>query len=156
MIRMVRLGFLMALAGSAAACEYGFGDGCVMGPCGGGGDRTPVDYVIGFPREKVDVSATTSDGGFVGRVRVGDSFSLVVVKGPPGGPVPSLADTVRSVAWAVSAPAVATLAGDGSGRGTFTATAPGSVRIIANGELARLWACEPNSCARVSEIEVAP
>ena len=156
MNRVVRLGFLMALAGSAAACDLGFGDACVLGPCGGRGDRTPVDYVIGFPREKVDVSTTTADGGYVGRVRVGDSFSLVLVKGSPGGPTPSPADTVRSVAWEVSAPAVAAVAGEASGRGIFTATAPGRVRIIANGELAMLWACESNSCARVSEIDVAP
>ena len=147
---------LLALAGAAVlgGCDLGpdFSDACIIGPCyssGGGGDG---DFIIGFPSGRVDRSNTTPDGGYLGRVAVGDTFTLHLVHGP--GPARPESDTVWVRRWTVTDGAVADIAGRPGGGGLFTARAPGRVQVSADGLAAQLWACQGQGCARVSEIVV--
>jgi hypothetical protein len=100
----------------------------------------------------VDRSTATPDGGYRGRVAVGDTFTLHLVHGP--GPARPESDTVRVGRWTVTDGAVADIAGRPDGGGLFTAHAPGRVQVGADGRDAQLWACRDQGCARITEIVV--
>jgi hypothetical protein len=146
---------LLALGCAAAVggCDLGpdFSDACIIGPCGGGGNAYEM-YAIGFPWGRVDRSTTTADGGYAGRLAVGDTFTVHLVLGR--GPTSADGDTVAVASWAVTDPAVASIFGRPGGGGLFTAKAPGTVRVNADGRPAQLWACEGGGCSRVGEIVV--
>lgn len=146
---------LLALSCAAAlgGCDLGpdFSDACIIGPCNGGGNAYDL-YAIGFPYGRVDRSTTTADGGYAGRLAVGDTFTLHLVLGR--GPLSVDGDTVAVGSWGVTDPAAAGISRRPGGGGFFTATAPGTVRVSADGRPAQLWACEGQGCSRVAEIVV--
>jgi hypothetical protein len=143
----------LACAAMVGGCDLGpdFSDACIIGPCGTGGNAYEL-YAIGFPYGRVDRSTTTADGGYVGRLAVGDTFTLHLVVGR--GPTSVDGDTVAVASWAVTDPAVAGISRRPSGAGFFTAKAAGTVRVSADGRPAQMWACEGQGCSRVGEIVV--
>ena len=159
MRRLASVGMALTLAATLGACDLDiFGDSCLSldGPCSDGGGRGQGQsvYAVGFPSARVDRSNTTPNGGYVGRVRVGDTFPLHLVFSPAlGSPTPT--DTIRVVTWESSDASVATVTSGTSGSGIFVARAAGTVQVSGNG-LNDLWACETNGCARVDRIEITP
>jgi hypothetical protein len=148
---------LLALALGACDMNYNFSSGCIMGPCGGGGYGALEDtYLTGFPEQKVDRSTTTGSGGYWGRIAVGDSLRLYVVRGPASSsPSSTPRDTIRQVNWAVSDSSVAAISAGPLGQGLLIGTGAGTVHVVANGLYYNLWACDDSACSRVSEIAVS-
>jgi len=147
---------LLALACAAAlgGCDLGpdFSDACIIGPCGTGGGNAYELYAIGFPYGRVDRSTTVAGGGYVGRLAVGDTFTLHLVLGRD--PTSTDGDTVAVASWAVSDPAAASISRRPGGGGFFTAKAPGTVVVSADGRPAQVWSCQGLGCSRVGEIVV--
>lgn len=147
---------LLALVCAAAlgGCDLGpdFSDACIIGPCNGGGGNDYDLYAIGFPHGRVDRSSTVADGGYAGRLAVGDTFTLHLVLGRD--PTSVDGDTVAVSRWEVTDSSVAGISRRPSGGGFFTAKAPGTVRVRADGNPAQVWACEGGGCSRIGEIVV--
>lgn len=148
---------LVALAGAAVlgGCDLDldlFDDACIIGPCYSGGGGGYETFVTGFPSGAVDRSTTTPDGGYRGRLTVGDTFTVQLVL--RRGPNPGETDTLRVERWTVTDTTVAGIAGRSWGAGLFTAKAPGAVGIRADGLPYPMWACEAGGCSRVGEILV--
>ncbi|HSR43302.1 MAG TPA: hypothetical protein VLL48_14035 [Longimicrobiales bacterium] len=110
--------------------------------------------IEGFPPELVDRSVPPSTQGYPGRVPAGDSFGLYVVQRTSHG----WTDTLRAVAWSTTDTTVARIESEPSGRGLFTAVAPGTVGVRAYGAAHQVWACpEGGICRRkVDRIAVVP
>lgn len=145
---------LALLAGACVSPD--FGSACIMGPCGGGYHLTHETYILGFPADRVDRSNThPGDGGYWGRVDVGDTVRFHLVRAPSDkSPTAEPPDTIRPVSWMVSDSTVADIASAPSGQGILVARSPGATRVLANDQHFVLWACEDGGCSRVSEIEV--
>ena len=150
---------LLALAGAAAlgGCDLDldlFDDACIIGPCYSGGSGGSYEtFVTGFPYGAVDRSTTTADGGYRGRLAVGDTFTVQLVL--RRGPNPGESDTLRVERWTVTDSTVASIVSRPWGAGLFTAKAPGTVGVVsADGRPYPLWACEAGGCSRVGEIVV--
>jgi hypothetical protein len=148
---------LLALALGACDMDHDFSSGCIMGPCGGRTYGTlETTYLTGFPEQKVDRSITTGTGGYWGRIAVGDSVQLYLVRVPAlSSPSSTPPDTIRQVTWAVSDSSVAAISAGPSGQGLPIGTGAGTVQVGANGIYYVLWACEDSGCSRVSEIAVS-
>ncbi len=156
MRRIASLLLPLAFAGALGACDLeitGFDGGCVISGCSTG--QTPPEHaysVLGFPDARVDRTGTTPDGGYRGRLAVGDSFTLHLVNGPRDSLASSLRDTIRFVEWEVTDSVAASITSGPGGAGVFRAKAPGAVRIAANRMFPALWACRGKGCSRVSEV----
>ena len=150
---------LLVVAGASAlgACDLDldlFGNTCInIDGCSSGQSGYDI-YIVGFPYDRVDRSTTTPDGAYQGRVAVGDTFTLQLVRkrGTSLTPV----DTIRVDRWEVTDSAVAGISSRPWGAGFFTAKAPGAVAVVADWRYTQLWACQGQGCSRVGQIVVTP
>lgn len=141
------VGAVAALAALSAACKIDTSTACLdaFGPCGPNGGQ--VYAVAGR------FAHTPSANGVT--LSVGDTATLYYVT-TWGNPQFS-ADTVRSVAWSVSNPSVATIASGPNGAGILVGAAPGRVAgLTANGNSQfTVWVCGAG-CSPIESIDVIP
>lgn len=116
-----------------------------------GSGPVSFDWITGFPYDKVGPDRPNGDGSW-GQLVPGDSVTLHVLFGvtPFSGP----ADTVRTVAWAVSDTGVARITDAAGGGGRLVAVAPGEFNVTANGFKYEMWTCFQNTCTRIGQIRV--
>ena len=177
MRRAALAGVALALAAVLGGCDLdlagvGSPGGSCFGGCGGGGFVVPmptktdtVYYVVGLPAGVVDRASGTrvvsnGDSTYTGTVRVGETFTLYLVRGPRAGdPVPF--DTARNVVWSIlgpNNPNTVQLTPGPRGEAILLAREPGAVDVLVNGTWPDLWACPGGGarCFRIHQLQVKP
>lgn len=154
----------------AALCVAGCkGPAISLGPmcfdgCGGGYYDGPIitTTIIGFPTSRVDTVGPRTIGGFYyGRLQVGDSLTLHVVRHVLSADPCAAPDTLRTVTWAAFDSTVLQPRDDTNGRGVVRAVASGESMIVATaptaGAATTIWTCNGTRSAHyVAMIKVDP
>jgi hypothetical protein len=147
MIGVLAVGAMLALAGCKSTGLTGL-NFCLDGCGGGGGYNTPFPMltIVGFPRARVDSTGPLTPGGYVyGRLAVGDSVTLYMVKHMSDVDPCASTDTLRTVSWYPSDTAVFHARSRADGGGVLRAMKAGQSAVMASagtdGTAASVYAC---------------
>lgn len=134
---------------SFAACnvpESSFGNSCFSLDFGCQNTRGAEFYVVGFPFDKVNAVSGVYE------MVPGDHATLYFISGSFG--LFGAVDTVRTVKWGVTDPAVARITAGQGGSGLLVAVAPGTFSVTIDGQGPWLWACAPTQCTNITSMRV--
>ena len=137
---------------------------CFMDTCSGPGYYGPLTMtsMIGFPSSRVDTVGPLPPGGnYYGRLQVGDSVALYLVKHDVRDDPCASRDTLRAVTWSTADSVVLQARPDSNGRGVVRAVANGESMIVAaapvTGATTNLWSCQgARSSHYIGRIRVDP
>jgi hypothetical protein len=153
----------LALGFATACIQYTAPDFCLEldGPCSGSGynyNYTTRFYVLGFPADRVDRTATPS-GTYRGVLHVGDAFPLQLMLAI-GDTTTGTGVPVQGVNWTLADSTAVRLENSANGAGILMALRPGRVTlpvVADHTEYSELWSCnDQKQCWPVTEIEVLP
>lgn len=148
-----------ALASACNESKITVGPICLDSP-GCHGYTGPFDMlsIVGFPRARVDTTGPTApQGGYYGRVAVGDSVTLHLVRHSTAVLPCAATDTVRTATWNSNNVTVLEPHATSAGGGVFRGIKPGEAYVYASLSGAgawNVWSCAGGTAVFVGAMAV--